>query len=130
MNKFLLDTHVMLWWLDDSDNLSDAARQAIADPNHSILASSVSGYEIVWKAQLGKLIVPWENPSEYARIWQQERWIELPLSLNHAVEAGRSSSPHRDPFDRQLAAQAICESATLITIDPAFQTFPNLNTLW
>jgi len=89
----------------------------------------VSGYEIAWKAQLGRLIVPWQNPNEYSRIWLQERWIELPLSLNHAVEAGRSDSPHLDPFDRQLAAQAICESATLITIEPAFTTFPNLKTL-
>ncbi len=130
MKKYLLDTHVILWWLNADPKLSDAARQALADPGNTILASSVSGYEIAWKAHLGKLVVPFQNPADFSRTWQQEGWTELPLSLNHAVDSGRFPSQHRDPFDRQLAAQAICEAATLITIDPAFDTFPGLSTLW
>lgn len=130
MKKFLLDTHAILWWLDDDPRLSDAARQALTHPGHQILASTVSGYEIAWKCRLGKLDVPFRSPADFAAVWKQEHWNELPLSLHHAVEAGRSSSEHRDPFDRQLAAQAICENATLITIDPAFASFPGLTTLW
>ena len=89
-------------------------------------ASVVSGYEIAWKSQLGKLDVPFQNPADYTRAWQREQWRILPLSLSHAVQAGRFSNPHRDPFDRQLAAQASCDNLTLITIDPAFSTFPGL----
>ncbi len=130
MRKYLLDTHVILWWLANDPKLSDAARQVLADPGNTLHASSVSGYEISWKARLGKLIVPFQSPADFSRTWQQEGWIELPLSLNHAVDAGRFPNPHRDPFDRQLAAQAICEGATLITIDPSFNAFPGLSTLW
>ena len=130
MNTYLLDTHVILWWLADDPKLSDAARQILADSNHTILASSVSGYEIAWKTRLGKLVVPFQSPTDFSRAWQQEGWTELPLSLSHAVEAGRFSAQHRDPFDRQLAAQAIYERATLITADPAFKSFQNLTTLW
>jgi len=111
MKKYLLDTHVILWWLDDDPKLSDAARQAMGDPTNTILASSVSGYEIAWKSHLGKLDVPFQSPADFS-------------------QAGQFTSPHRDPFDRQLAAQATCEDATIITIDPTFATFPGLTTLW
>jgi PIN domain nuclease of toxin-antitoxin system len=96
----------------------------------TILASALSGYEIAWKFHLGKLDVPFQIPADCTRTWQQERWLELPLSLTQAIQAGRITSPHRDPFDRQLAAQAIHEDATLITLDPAFATFHGLTTLW
>lgn len=128
--KYLLDTHVILWWLEDHPNLSAAARLALADGDNTLFASSVSGYEIAWKTRQGKLEVPFQTPADFTREWQQEQWLELPLTLDHAVRAGHLQSPHRDPFDRLLAAQAISEDATLITIDPAFGTFPNLGTLW
>ena len=130
MKTYLLDTHVILWWLENDPKISAAARHAIADPGNIILASSVSAYEIAWKTRLGKLVVPFQDPADFSRIWRQEGWSELPLSLSHAVDAGRLSASHRDPFDRQLAAQAICEGATLITIDPAFGNFTGLATLW
>lgn len=130
MKKYLLDTHVILWWLADDPKLSEAARGAISDPGNTILASAVSGYEIAWKARLGKLEVPFHTSADFTRAWQQEQWLELPLSLKHASHAGGFPSTHRDPFDRQLAAQATCESAILITIDPAFSSFADLSLLW
>lgn len=128
--KFLLDTHAILWWLADDPCLSHKARRVLADADNTILASSVSGFEIAWKSCQGKLSVPFQSPADFARAWRQEQWVELPLSLDHAVLAGRFESPHRDPFDRLLAAQAIAEGATLITIDQAFATFPGLAILW
>lgn len=128
--KFLLDTHAILWWLSDDPSLSQKAREVIADADNTILTSSVSGYEIAWKSRQGKLSVPFQSPADFAREWRHEQWAELPLSLEHAVLAGRFESPHRDPFDRLLAAQAIAEGATLISIDRAFATFPGLAVLW
>lgn len=54
----------------------------------------------------------------------------MPLTLEHTALAGQMSSPHRDPFDRMLAAQAIAENVTLATADPAFSSFHGLLTLW
>lgn len=130
MKKYLLDTHVILWWLANDPKLSGAAQRVLADPGNTLLVSSVSGYEIAWKARIGKLVVPFQTPTEFSRAFQREGWIELPLLLGHTVDAGRFHNLHRDPFDRQLAAQAICEGATLITIDPVFKSFPKLVTLW
>jgi PIN domain nuclease of toxin-antitoxin system len=53
----------------------------------------------------------------------------LPLSLEHARHAGTLRGPHRDPFDRLLAAQAEIEDIPLVTADPAFRYF-NVRTLW
>jgi PIN domain nuclease of toxin-antitoxin system len=127
---FLLDTHAILWWFGDHPSLSDAARRAIQDPSSVIKVSPVSAYEIFYKVRLGKLEVPFEGPGAFASELIQERWLEIPLTIEHAVLAGGQTSGHRDPFDRLLAAQAIASGATLVTVDPAFATFPGLNTLW
>jgi len=126
----LLDTHALLWWLGDHPNLSDAARRVIQDPSNVIHVSPVSAYEIFYKVRLGKLKVPFEGPAAFASELRQERWIELPLTIEHAALAGGQANGHRDPFDRLLAAQAIGSQSALITADPAFKTFPDLTTLW
>ena len=56
--KLLVDTHVLLWWLDDPALLSVAARDAISDPANSVLVSAAVVWEIVIKAGLGKLVIP------------------------------------------------------------------------
>lgn len=56
--KLLLDTHVVLWWLQDSLLLSLAARQAIADPTNEVLVSAATCWEIAIKRGLGKLTAP------------------------------------------------------------------------
>lgn len=54
----------------------------------------------------------------------------LSIAWHHARLSGQLEWGHRDPFDRMLAAQAIRESLVLVTVDPAFATFPGLATLW
>lgn len=126
----LLDTHTLLWWLERNPALSQDARDTIADPAVRVLVSPVSAYEIFYKVKLGKLTVPFSGADGFSRIVRQEHWTDLPLSAGHATLAGTHPCHHRDPFDRLLAAQAICEQAALVTIDPAFAGFPDLSTLW
>ena len=127
---YLLDTHAILWWLGDHPSLSEAARRVIQDPANLIKVSPVSAYEIFYKVRIGKLEVPFEGPTAFASDLHEERWMEMPLTIEHAGLAGSQESGHRDPFDHLLAAQAIASQATLITADTAFETFPNLTTLW
>lgn len=56
--RFLLDTHVILWWLFDEPNLSQNARAVISDPDNTIFVSSATGCEIATKYRLGKLSMP------------------------------------------------------------------------
>ena len=128
--NYLLDTHTLLWWTSEPEKLSQAVRGIISEPTTLIQVSAVSGYEISYKTRCGKLTVPFNSPQEFKILLREEKWTELPLTLDHAVAGGRARSGHRDPFDRLLAAQAIDTGSTLLTIDPAFATFSELKTLW
>jgi len=128
--KVLLDTHAMLWWWTAPELLSKPILKILSNPATTILASAVSAYEMAYKHHCGKLILPKGLMEDFAAVLAQERWTELPVTIEHTLLAGRLPSPHRDPFDRLLGAQAIQEKANLVTVDPAFKTFPGLPVLW
>jgi PIN domain nuclease of toxin-antitoxin system len=60
---------------------------------------------------------------------QSQGFVSLPVSWSHGVRAGSYALPHRDPFDRLLAAQAELDGLTLVTLDPALAAFP-CHRLW
>lgn len=127
--RLLLDTHALLWWLFDSPRLSDAARAALADPENDIFVSSASAWEVSTKARKGALPEAGDVPQRLPDYVRQAGFRELPISLAHAQLAGALDSPHRDPFDRMLAAQARLEEMTLVSLDPAFRDF-EVSVLW
>jgi PIN domain nuclease of toxin-antitoxin system len=127
--KFLLDTHAFLWRAVDSPKLSPSATQAIQDPENEVLLSAASAWELATKHRLGKLPLGAAVVARYTRTAAELRLVELPIRAEHALLAGTFESIHRDPFDRMLAAQAVIEGATLVTLDPAFGHFP-VDTLW
>ena len=109
----LLDTHVVLWWLEDDARLSLSARESIADVAR-VSVSAVTVWEIAIKKALGKLTPPtnWSDDIE------AEGFDPLPIEFDHAVEAGALPRHHADPFDRMLVAQARIEALTIVTADP------------
>jgi PIN domain nuclease of toxin-antitoxin system len=109
--NLLLDTHVLLWWLEDNPTLSLEARSAIADPNNIVFVSAVSAWEITIKKALGKLAAP-DNLAEEIT---NNRFLPLPITISHALAVGNLPPIHQDPFDRLLAAQASVEKLTLLT---------------
>ena len=127
--RALLDTHTLLWWLFDDRSLSDRARQMIEASANEILVSSASGWEIMTKHRLGKLPEAGAAVRDLRGAIRRAGFDALPISLEHAIEAGRLVSPHRDPFDRILAAQSRLEGIPLITDDKAFGSF-SVSTLW
>jgi PIN domain nuclease of toxin-antitoxin system len=127
--KALVDTHALLWWLFDDRRLSGRARQVLEDGANEILVSSASGWEIMTKHRLGKLPQAGDAVRDLRRAVQRAGFEPLSISLDHAIEAGRLPSPHRDPFDRMLAAQSRLEKIPLITDDKIFATL-SVSTLW
>jgi PIN domain nuclease of toxin-antitoxin system len=111
--KLLIDTHVLLWWLDDPAILSKAARDAITDSANDVLVSAAVVWEIVIKTGLGKLAIP----PDFEKAVQQCGFRYLPVHAAHALAIRNLPTHHRDPFDRMLVAQAIVEGATLVTRD-------------
>lgn len=117
--KLLLDTHAVLWWLEDRANLSETARDAIADPANIAFVSAVSAWEIAIKRSLGKL----DAPGNFVEAIELCGFQSLPITLKHGLATESLPSHHRDPFDRMLIAQAIVENATLVTRDPLIRQY-------
>lgn len=116
--NLLLDTHVLLWWLADAE-LDDDARAAIADPDHLVVVSAASIWEIAIKRQLGTLDAPDDAPDAVAT----SGFDALDITLAHAQAAGALPMHHRDPFDRMLVAQARLEGLVVVTRDPVLADY-------
>jgi PIN domain nuclease of toxin-antitoxin system len=111
--NLLLDTHALLWWLDDSPTLSTEARAAIGDGNNVVYVSAASAWEISIKKALGKL----DAPDNLEEALSANAFQALAISVAHALAVGALPSHHGDPFDRMLVAQARLEGLTLVTRD-------------
>lgn len=121
VNFYLLDTHVLLWWLFDDPKLSKHAKNAIISSDSRIFISSVSGWEISIKHHLGKMPHVGHLLKELPRYIRRERFEILPISFEHGLVAGSLGGKHKDPFDRMLIAQARIEELTLISNDKIFK---------
>jgi len=117
---YLIDTHVLLWWLFDDPKLSRPARDIIRNPGNNIFVSSASGWEIATKYRLGKLPQAAEVVERLPELIRRSRMNVLPIILEHALLAGRSRGQHKDPFDRMLIAQGQLEKLPIITSDIIF----------
>ena len=124
VTRFLLDTHVLLWWLFDDHKLSGPAHNVIRIPEHTILVSSASGWQIATKYRLGKLPHAGAAAHNLPALLRKARIDVLPITMEHALAAGALPGPHRDPFDRMLIAQGQIEGLAIVTSDPVFKQYP------
>ena len=127
--RFLLDTHALLWWVFDDPRLSERSRSVVADRSNQILVSSASAWEMATKYRLGRIPVAKTLVTDFGPLMQAAGIQELPISIAHARKAGLFPQPHRDPFDRILAAQSILEEASLISADELIDAF-GVNRVW
>jgi len=118
--RFLLDTHILLWWLGDDPALPAQANVLIADPANEIFVSPISLWEIAIKAHLGKIIADVDEIRMAASV---SGFTTLPFTDMHAVAVAHLPDYHRDPFDRALIAQAHVELLHLITHDQMAATY-------
>ena len=121
--RLLLDTHAFLWWVTDDPALSGAARTAIADESNTISVSAATAWEIATKHRLGKLDEAAGACDLFTELVAADGFLLMPIDASHAIKAGSYRVPHRDPFDRMLAAQSELEGMKLVTRDLAFKQF-------
>jgi len=117
--KFLLDTHVLLWWLSDNKSLTSKAVTAIRNGENTIFVSAATAWEISIKRVLGKL----KAPDGLEETLESNRFHQLPISIRHGLIAGSLPRHHDDPFDRMLIAQAQTEHLTIITHDVRMEPY-------
>src|SRR5882724_8994256 len=108
--KLLLDTHAFIWWDSDPGRLSPAASVALCAAANEVWLSAVSAWEMVIKAQLGKLSLRLALADIFTQ--QQANGLRiLPVTLEHVLAVEGLPTFHKDPFDRLLVAQANVEGA-------------------
>ncbi len=116
---YLLDTHIVLWWLDNSSKLSEDVKEIITDPTNRIIISVASFWEINIKRSIGKLTIQ----ADYAKYLTDDFDIRA-IELTHVMGINELPDLHKDPFDRLIIALAVAEKLTLITEDHKFKDYP------
>jgi PIN domain nuclease of toxin-antitoxin system len=121
--RLLLDTQILLWAACQPERLSAAARELLTDPRHELIFSAASLWEIAIKKTLGREDFRVE-PRLLRRELLDNGYVEQPITGQHAVSIDSLPSLHKDPFDRLLLAQALCEGFTLVTSDAQLARYP------
>lgn len=122
--RLLVDAHALLWWLGADRRLSASARAAIEAAEEPLLGAGTL-MEIAIKRSLGKLEIDEDWPQQTRR----DGFGVLAIAWAHVTRLQDlpfpelAGKPHRDPFDRLLAAQALSDGIAVVTRDPALAAF-------
>jgi PIN domain nuclease of toxin-antitoxin system len=123
--RVLLDTHALLWALEDSPHLSRTARRVIEDGRNDVLVSAASALEVAIKKSLGKLRAPDDLLGALTTVGF------LPVTIGFREAALLEGLPwhHTDPFDRLLVAQATAAGVPIVTRDAEIARY-GVQTMW
>ncbi len=125
--KYLLDTHVILWMLEDDPQLSVNARNILKNPENELFVSVISFFEIAIKTKIGKMDSK-RNNDEITDELNKLSINLLPINNKHLDDYQLISliADHRDPFDRLIIATAFSETFAIISIDEKFSKYSGL----
>ena len=129
----VLDTHILLWWVNDPTTLSTQARKAIdaAVNSKSVHVSCISSWEIALLVERGRLRLALDVRDWLCRCEALPFLTFVAVSNAIAVESVRLPDfPHADPADRIIAATALSLGAALVTKDDKLRNYPHLKTIW
>lgn len=111
--RYLLDTCVLLWFLEDNKERLGPYREWIEDPANDVVLSVVNYWEIVIKSSLGKLKIP----SDWFQAVEDSGFLWINLEPKHIKHLEALPFHHSDPFDRLLICQSLAEQRKLLTCD-------------
>lgn len=117
--KILIDTHIFLWLLACPEKLTEKRRYELESPSNEVLLSAMSIAELMVKSGIGKIKIEFD-PIEMA---EKMRLDILDFSGAHAMVLGDLPLHHKDPFDRMIIAQAICNKLSLMSDDSKFSNY-------
>lgn len=126
--NLLLDTHVVIWWLNEPERISKRAHAVISNQANSVYVSAATAWEIAIKTNLGKL----QSGSlafDLETILEDENFLEQPITIEHAVRGGLLPMHHRDPFDRLLIAQAQLLKTPIVSADSVLDRY-DVKRIW
>ena len=127
--RLLLDTHVLIWAVDQPDRLGSRARSALEDAGNEALISAATTWEIAIKTGLGELTLSVPYREWMDRVIADLRSTILPITVEYADVQAQLPCHHRDPFDRMLIAQAMAEKIPLVANEETFDQY-GVSRLW
>lgn len=123
--NLLLDSHVVMWWVEASPRVKGAWLEPLLDSDNTVYVSAATAWEIEIKKRSGKLAFA----PNIVDVATEYGWELLAVSGPDAVGAGSLDWDHRDPFDRMLVAQSLARGMVLVTDDAALKSAPGIRTL-
>ena len=120
--RILVDTHIVLWYLEGDQSLSRTRRQRIVDPANDIFVSIASLWEISIKISIGRLKISRPFSDILVHLSNQSIAI-LPIMPGHVLQVATLPFHHRDPFDRMIIAQSQVEFLSVMSHDKNFAAY-------
>ena len=120
--NYLIDTHILIWFIEGDEKLSKKAQALIANPANNIYISQASLWEMAIKISIGKLSLS-ISLSELELFLSSNQFQILETRFRHYEILRNLPFHHQDPFDRLIIAQAKAEDYILITNDNRFKLY-------
>jgi PIN domain nuclease of toxin-antitoxin system len=121
--NLLLDTHSLLWFLNEDPKLVPNAKALIEDSFNRKFVSMASCWEIAIKIGLNKLDLGEPVATFLPRELLVNKFDLLHIELVHALHVEKLPRHHRDPFDRLLISQSIIEKIAIVSSDDKFDSY-------
>lgn len=118
--NYLLDTHIVLWWLTEPEKLAIKTQKIIKNKAENIFISSISFWEMAIKQSIGKLNLP----TNILELLTSEGFVIMPVTAKECLAVADLPMLHSDPFDRLLIVQAKLNDLVIITRDEKMTLYP------
>lgn len=131
--KYLLDTHVWIWWNLNPSALSDAVKRLISSPEkyEELLLSTISTWEFCKLLELKRIGVSCDG-----MVWMNEA-LKMPrlrlVELTPEIAYASTTLPkpfHDDPADQIIVATSRLENAVIMTKDRPIRDYPHVKSIW
>ena len=130
----VLDTHVLLWWVNGSDLLSPAAEKVIRKTliqGGEIIVSTISAWEISMLIDKGRLVLGMDVESWFDEVTQIDGVRFIPVDNEIAIKSTVLPGEfHKDPADRMIVATARKLAVSLVTADQKITNYEHVKTIW
>lgn len=130
----VIDTHVLVWWVNGSDSLSDAAEKVIKDTLNSdgeVIVSSISAWEISMLIEKGRLVLSMDVESWLDEVSQIDGVRFMPVDNEISIKSTMLPGEfHKDPADRMIVATARKLAVPLVTADEKIIHYEHVKTIW
>lgn len=127
--RLLLDTHTLVWAVEDPAKVSPVAMAAIQPLANDVLLSAATIWELAIKVGLGKISLAWPYGQWMEKAITDLKLLILPVTVEYAERQSSLAPHHKDPFDRFLIAQALVENIPIVSLDAAFDPY-GVTRLW